>query len=140
MIHPTALIGEPPQMRGHDGPGLAPLICESARVEAYVTVDAGCKARTFVGARTWLMKMVHVGHDAHIGDDCEIAPLTSVGGHVWIGDRVKVGQGATFKPYVKVGDDARIGMGAVVIHDVPAGEVWAGNPARRIDRPPLRAA
>lgn len=138
MIHPTAVIGDPPEMRGFDRPGLAPVISATARVEALVTVDAGVKRHTTIGQHTWLMKKVHVGHDAIIGEGCEIAPLTSVGGHVEIGDRVKVGQGATFKPYVKVGADARIGMGAVVTKDVPAGETWVGNPAEEIHAASLR--
>jgi acetyltransferase-like isoleucine patch superfamily enzyme len=104
----------------------------SALVEAYVTVDAGIHRVTTVGARSWLMKKVHVGHDALIGADCELAPLVSVGGECEIGDGVKVGQGAVFRPRVTVGANSVIGCGAVVVRDVPAGETWAGNPARRL--------
>jgi UDP-3-O-[3-hydroxymyristoyl] glucosamine N-acyltransferase len=134
VIHPTAIIGDPPEHRDWDPTmGLRPpMIHSKARIEALVTVDAGMFRNTYIGAGTWLMKKVHVGHDAIIGENCEIAPLTSIGGEVEIGDRVKVGQGATFKPCVKVGDDARIGMGAVVVKNVPAGETWVGNPARQL--------
>ena len=31
-----------------------------------------------------------------------------------------------------VGAWSLVGMGSVVLHDVPPGEVWAGNPARLI--------
>lgn len=48
-----------------------------------------------------------------------------------IGDRVRIGSGAVILP-VRIGDDAIIGAGAVVTKDVPAGETWAGNPARRL--------
>ena len=132
MISPLALIGAPPEHRAHLGAGIAPEIHPDARVEAFCTVDAGIREPTRIGVRSWLMKGCHVGHDAQVGADVELAPHCAVGGHVVIGDRVRVGLGATFKPYVVIGEGARIGMGAVVISDVPAGEVWAGNPARLI--------
>jgi UDP-N-acetylglucosamine acyltransferase len=131
-IHETALIGEPPEHRDWKpgDPVYPPQIDPTARIEAYVTVEQGLRTPTKVGANAWLMSKVHVGHDAVIGDGCELAPMTSVGGHVQLGRNVRVGMGATFKPFVKVGDGARIGMGAVVVKDVPPGEVWAGCPAR----------
>lgn len=33
---------------------------------------------------------------------------------------------------VTIGEDAIVGAGSVVTKDIPAGEVWAGNPARFI--------
>lgn len=33
---------------------------------------------------------------------------------------------------VKIGDRAIIACGSVVTKDVPAGEVWGGNPAKKI--------
>lgn len=133
-VHPLAVIGEPPESRDwqNGDPVYAPEIDATARVEALVTVDGGLLEPTRIGARTLCMKKCHVGHDAQIGADCEIAPLSSVGGHVRIGDRVRVGQGAIFRPFVTVGDGARIGCGAVVVNDVPAGETWVGNPARKL--------
>lgn len=131
-VDPTAIIGHAPEYRDwkRGDPAWQPVIAPDARIEAYVTVDAGVKRPTRIGANTWLMKKVHVGHDAILGEGCEIAPMSSIGGEVIIGNRVKLGQGALIKPRVTIGDDAVIGMGSVVIRDVPAGETWAGNPAR----------
>ena len=134
MIHQLALVGSPPEHRAHIGPGILPEVDETARVEAFCTVDAGIKEPTRIARGAWLMKGCHVGHDAQIGADVELAPHCAVGGHVIIEAGVRVGLGATFKPFVHVGAGARIGMGAVVITDVPAGEVWAGNPARMIHK------
>lgn len=49
-----------------------------------------------------------------------------IGRDVWIGANAVVLAGVT------IGDGAVIGAGAVVTHDVPAGEIWAGVPARRL--------
>lgn len=43
-----------------------------------------------------------------------------------------IGANAVIMPGVIVGSYAMIGAGSVVLQDIPSGEVWAGNPARRI--------
>lgn len=133
-IHHTAYIGGQPEMRNWlpGDKAVDPIIHPTARIHAFVTVDAGCEAATRIGARSWLMAHVHCGHDVVIGEDVEIAPHCSIGGFVVIQDGVHVGQGAIFKPNVVVGYGATIGCGAVVTKDVPAGETWVGNPARRL--------
>jgi len=41
-----------------------------------------------------------------------------------------IGAGCTILGGVTIGEDAMIGAGSVVTRDVPAGELWLGNPAR----------
>ena len=41
-----------------------------------------------------------------------------------------IGAGSTLLPGITIGEKAMIGAGSVVTKDVPAGEVWVGNPAR----------
>jgi len=131
-VHHTAYIGGNPESREWrpGDPAFAPEIDPSARIEAFVSVDAGLWAPTIIGAHTWLMKHSHVGHDVVVGADCELSPGVIVGGHAVIGNKVRVGIGAVIRPFVNIGDGARVGMGAVVVKDVPAGVVVYGNPAR----------
>lgn len=155
-IHPLAVVGQPPQHRAYRAPDrfggeadpftkrvavatsehtrveVYPLIAKSALLEAFSSVDSGVERATRIGERVWLMKTAHVGHDAVIGDDCELCPGVVICGHAELGNGVRVGVNASVLPFVKVGAGARIGAGAVVTKNVPAGEVWAGNPARRL--------
>jgi UDP-3-O-[3-hydroxymyristoyl] glucosamine N-acyltransferase len=149
VIHWTAIVGEPAEHRDViwayyertwdedcPVPVLEPEIDPTAIVGALCTVDAGIQQPTRIGARTLLMKRVHVGHDAQIGAGCEIGAGVVICGEVEIGDDVRIGGNAWIKPKKKIGDGARIGGGAVVTKDVPAGEVWAGNPARLLRKSP----
>ena len=43
-----------------------------------------------------------------------------------------VGAGSTLLCGITVGENAMIGAGSVVTKDVPAGELWVGNPARYV--------
>ena len=53
-------------------------------------------------------------------------------GMVRIGNQAFVGAGATIMLDVMIGQGAIVGAGAVVTHDVPAWEIWAGVPAKKI--------
>ncbi len=137
MVHKTAVIGDPPEHRDHDPEvscGFYPFIGQGSRLNSFVTVDSGTSRRTSIGNNVLAMSKVHIGHDCIVGDGCEIAAGATLAGWVELGQNVKVGVNACFRPRVKVGDGARIGAGAVVVTDVPAGEVWVGNPAREISR------
>ena len=134
----SAVIGHAPE-DAHWVPGSEahpPLIDETARVEALVTIDAGTREATRIGRGSWLLKHSHIGHDAQIGEDVVIACHAIIGGHVTIGDGAFVGLGAIVAPFRAIGAGAQVEAGAVVIHDVPANTRVAGNPARVL--PPRR--
>ena len=61
-------------------------------------------------------------HAVHEGDDARPKPIR-VGRNVWIGRH------ATILPGVSIGDHSVIAAGAVVFEDVPARQLWRGNPA-----------
>ncbi|MGN7787936.1 acyltransferase [Niabella sp. 22666] len=42
-----------------------------------------------------------------------------------------IGANATILPGITIGENALIGAGSVVTKDVPANEIWVGNPAKK---------
>ncbi len=121
-----------------------------------VTIDYG--ARLTIGDRTFINAdfMVIGGGAVTIGEDCLIGPRCSIytPNHaedierrragwelpqpVTIGSNVWLGGSVTLTPGVTIGDNSIIGAGSVVTHDVPAGVLAAGNPARSLR--PIRAS
>lgn len=49
-----------------------------------------------------------------------------------------IGAGATILPGVTVGQNAVVGAGSVVTKDIPANEIWVGNPARFMKKIPIK--
>ena len=60
------------------------------------------------------------------GGECAL-PIT-IGANVWIA------AGVVIDPGVTIGDDTVVGAGTVLLHDLPAGVVAAGNPLRIVRR------
>jgi sugar O-acyltransferase (sialic acid O-acetyltransferase NeuD family) len=103
---------------------------------------AGCvvTAPQAVGRHVVAMPQVLLTHDDEVGDFVTLAGQAGLAGGVRVGTGAYVGAGAKIREGVSIGAGAVIGMGAVVLSDVPAGEVWAGAPARFLRMTAMEAA
>lgn len=106
--------------------GIVPEIDTSAVING--TID--CISKIVIG------KDVFSGHDVMIltgchdkykfGEDRKASDISEpiyIEEGVWLGTRCMILKG------VRIGKHAVIGAGSVVTHDIPAYELWAGNPA-----------
>lgn len=127
------LIGAPPEKIGvfPESP-FGVEVGENSVLHGHNTIDCGVKRPTKIGKGCWLMKGVHIGHCAQIGDGTIIAPHAVIGGGVTIGERCNIGIGAIFHPNVEVPKGCMIGAGCVVTKTTKMQPfcVYVGNPAR----------
>ena len=93
------------------------------------TADDGT---TEIGDGTKIDYGVHVAHNVKIGKNCLVVAGTIIGGSTVIGNDCYLGIGCMIKNRVKIGNGVTVGMGAVVLKDIPDGETWVGNPARKL--------
>lgn len=83
--------------------------------------------------------LITIGNNTLITARCMILSHFFKDGNFFYGD-VKIGNGCfigmntIIANSVTIGDKAVIGAGSIVTKDIPAGEVWAGNPAKFIKK------
>ncbi len=108
------------------------LIGKNVDVRANTCIDKGLftHRNTIVADDTKINTLVMIGHGVQIGHRCLIHTCASISGSSTIGDDVWVSPNAVLKNGTVVGDNALIGLGAVVIRNVEANTIVAGNPAR----------
>ena len=78
-----------------------------------------------------------------IGYNCKIYQNVSIGnkdgGFPTLEDNVTVHANSIVVGNIRIGKNSIIGCGSVVLHDIPANEIWAGNPAHFIKKIPEKA-
>lgn len=103
---------------------------DDVEVGANSCVDRGTLLSTRVGARTKIDNLCQIGHNVQIGPDCVIAGGSAVGGSTVLERGVILGGAVAVTDHVRLGAGARVGGRSSVTKSVPAGETWAGYPAK----------
>lgn len=114
VIHPSATVSPYAEL------GVGSVVFANAVINADAVVGQGAIINT--GAV--------VEHGCGLGMCIHVSPNATLAGAVTLGQLVWVGANACVKQLVFVGDEVIIGMGSVVLRDVTAGQIVAGNPAK----------
>lgn len=123
-----------------DGSRIGPFV----EIQKGAVVGARCKisSHSFVCEGVELGDEVFVGHGVVFTND-RYPRAATAGGELqrdgdWTLERTvvergaSIGSGAIILCGLTIGEDAIVGAGAVVTHDVPAGAIVAGSPARAL--------
>lgn len=112
-------------------------IGEGTRIGAFCDIG-NCT----IGKNCLIQAMVSIPRGTIVEDDVFIGPQVAIlndkyppskeNSPVTIKKGARVGGNSTILPGVVIGEGALVGGGSVVTKDVPAGETWCGNPARKL--------
>ncbi len=139
IIHPGAHIGQ-------DGFGFAlgprghlkvpqvgrVIIQDDVEIGAGVTIDRGANRDTVIGEGAKIDNLVQIGHNVVIGRHAVLVSQSGVSGSSVIGDFAALGGQAGIAGHLKIGPGAQVAAAAGVMTDIPAGERWAGAPAKPV--------
>ncbi len=101
--------------------------------QAYICSKSTIGDQVFIGPQVGTINektaQSRIGLPSMAGDayrDLEIGPT--------IEDGVSIGEGAKIMMGVKIGKKAVVGSGAMVTKNIPANQIWVGNPARYLGK------
>lgn len=110
------------------------IIGDDVEVGANTCIDRGALSDTIIGDHTKINNLCHIAHNNKIGKNVVITGCVNISGSNVIEDKVWIAPNSSIRGFVHLGVGCIVGMGAVVTKDIPKGETWVGNPARKIEK------
>lgn len=118
----------------------ATIIHPSVSVGSECTIGSNCllmqnvvlTAGVTLGNDIIILPNTVIAHETSIGDYTLIGSNVTLSGSVKVEKQCYIGSGAKCLQEITIGEKSLVGLGSVVIKDVPAGSVVAGNPAKII--------
>jgi UDP-3-O-[3-hydroxymyristoyl] glucosamine N-acyltransferase len=116
-----------------DVPQLGRVIIEDhVTIGACTCVDRGAWEDTVIGQASKIDNLVQIAHNVRLGRSCLLAGHVGLSGSVTVGDGAIFGGRAGIADHLNIGAGAQVAAASGVMHDIPAGERWAGLPAKPV--------
>ena len=125
--------------------GASSILPPSLRIKCYKMGGVNIKGKCFIGSNVHFdgiyPNLIEIGEGCIITDGTHILShffntedRKFYAGKVKIGSNVFIGMNSLIINAVNIGDNVVIGAGSIVNRDIPANEIWGGNPARFIKK------
>jgi len=110
------------------------IVNENVEIGANCEIAKGALSNTIIGKGSKINAGCYIAHNVVIGQNVWLSPHVIITGSVKIEDNATIFSASVIREQRMIGKSATIGMGSVVTKDVPAGETWVGNPARKLEK------
>jgi UDP-3-O-[3-hydroxymyristoyl] glucosamine N-acyltransferase len=106
------------------------IIEDDVHLGASVCVDRGKFGPTKLGAGTKVDNLVQIAHNVQTGRNCILVGQCGIAGSAVLGDGVVLGGSSGVRDNVTLGDGSQLAAYSATAVSIPAGEGFAGTPAR----------
>ena len=110
------------------------IIEDDVEIGANSQVAKGAFSDTFIKNGCKLNGLCFVAHNCVLEENVWITGDTMLCGSVHVGKNTTIFSNVVVRDKRIIGEGVVIGMGSVVTKDVPSGETWVGNPAKKFEK------
>lgn len=110
------------------------IIGDNCYIGGNTHIASGSLSDTIIGNGCKINGMCFIGSNDVLHENVWITGATMLAGSVEVGANTSIFSNVVVRDWCKIGERAIIGMGSVVTKDMPAGETWVGNPAKKLER------
>jgi UDP-3-O-[3-hydroxymyristoyl] glucosamine N-acyltransferase len=107
------------------------IIQDDVEIGAGASINRGGLGDTIIGEGTKIDNQVQVGHNVVIGRHCVLVAQVGIAGSVVLEDYVMLERQVGVAENLTIGEGARVAALSAVMSNIPAGQSWAGYPAKR---------
>ncbi|MDD3567452.1 MAG: DapH/DapD/GlmU-related protein [Bacteroidales bacterium] len=110
------------------------IIEDNVDIGSSCQIAKGALSNTIIGKGSKLNVGCFIAHNTTIGKNAWISPKVNIAGSCRILNNVTIFSGVVIREQTTIGSHSVIGMGTVVLKNVPEGETWVGNPAKKLSK------